>query len=74
LLRAHANDPDWRKKRGGTHRERSWYAAIAEAAPNYLGVQFPEASWPTGPRPRKGSRTLSEVEATHWPHSFRDLI
>jgi hypothetical protein len=36
-------------------------------------VRFPEASWPTGPRPRKGAQTLSEVQATRWPRSFRHL-
>jgi hypothetical protein len=74
LLKAHAGDPDWRKKRCGTHRDKSWYAAIAEAAPNFLGVRFREASWPTGPRSHKGGAKLSEVEATHWPDSFRDLV
>jgi hypothetical protein len=74
LATEHADDPAWRSKRGGTHRNRAWYAAIAEAAPNYLGVEFPESSWPTGPRPRKGGHQLSEVEATHWPRSFRDLM
>jgi hypothetical protein len=63
----------------GVHRDRAWYTAIAEACPNYLGAEFPHSSWPTGrsswptgPRTRKG--TLTEVEATHWPESFRDLI
>jgi hypothetical protein len=74
LLREHADDPAWRSTRGGCHRDKGWYAAIAEAAPNYLGVQFPPELWPTGPRPRKGAKTLNEVQATHWPRSFRDLM
>lgn len=74
LAAKHAGDPAWTPKRGGTHRNRAWYAAIAEAAPNYLGVEFPESSWPTGPRPRKGGHQLSEVQATHWPDSFRLIL
>jgi hypothetical protein len=74
LLAAHADDRAWRSTRGGAHRDKGWYAAIAEAAPNYLGVEFPQSSWPTGPRPRKGGQQLSEVEATHWPSSFRLLL
>src|SRR6516165_5328270 len=68
LLREHADDPVWTKTRGGKHRDKGWYAAIAEAAPKYLGVSFPESSWPTGPRSHKRERnpTLSEKEATHW--------
>ena len=62
----------WTRKRGD-HRDTGWYAAIAEACPNYLGVEFPRSSWPTGPRPKKGTNPLTEVEATHWPRSFRDL-
>jgi hypothetical protein len=61
----------WGRKRGD-HRDRGWYQAIAEACPKYLDVEFPQARWPTGPRTRKG--TLTEVEATHWPASFRGLI
>lgn len=60
----------WRKTRGD-HRDPGWYAAIAEACPKYLGIEFPPSSWPTGPRTRKG--TLNEVEACHWPKSFRHL-
>jgi hypothetical protein len=63
----------WGRKRGA-HRDKGWYAAIAEACPKYLGAEFPQSSWPTGPRPRKGTYPLTEVEATHWPHSFRSLI
>jgi hypothetical protein len=68
LLREH---PDWKVTRG-VHRDLGWYCAIAEACPRYLGVEFPRSSWPTGPRTRKG--TLTEVEATHWPESFRTLV
>jgi hypothetical protein len=74
LVAAHPGDPAWQSKRGGTHRNRAWYQSIAEAAPNYLGVRFPETSWPTGRRPKKGGSQLSEVEATHWPTSFRLLL
>jgi hypothetical protein len=63
----------WPRRRGA-HRDKGWYAAVAEACPKYLGVNFPPASWPTGPRPRKGTNPLTEVEATHWPGSFRQLI
>ena len=62
----------WGRKRGD-HRDKGWYAAIAEACPNYLGVEFPSSSWPTGPRPKKGTNPLSEVQATYWPETFRDL-
>jgi hypothetical protein len=48
LLREHGSDKDWKRKRGGVHRDRGWYAAIAEACPKYLGVEFPQSSWPTG--------------------------
>ena len=61
----------WGRKRGD-HRDLGWYQAIAEACPKYLGIEFPRARWPTGPRTRKG--TLTEVEAAHWPTSFRGLI
>jgi hypothetical protein len=62
----------WTRKRGD-HRDKGWYAAIAEACPNYLGVEFPLSSWPKGPRPKKGTNPLTEVEGTHWPGSFREL-
>jgi hypothetical protein len=55
----------------GVHRDVGWYGAIAEAAPRYLGVSFPEAMWPMQ-KPKPGRMT--EVEACHWPHSFRPLI
>jgi hypothetical protein len=72
LLREHGHKKGWEKKRGGVHRDRGWYQAISEACPRYLGVEFPQSVWPTGPRTRPG--TLTEVEATHWPESFRALI
>jgi hypothetical protein len=67
LLKQHG----WKRTRGA-HRDRGWYTAISEACPRYLGVEFPESSWPTGPRTRNG--TLTEVQATHWPKSLRDLM
>ena len=63
----------WGKTRGA-HRDPGWYTAIAEACPRYLGVECPRSSWPTGPRARKGSNTLTEVEMTHWPTSLRLLV
>jgi hypothetical protein len=72
LLREHGSEQGWKRRRGGAHRDRGWYAAISEACPRYLGVEFPPSSWPTGPRTRRG--TLTEVLATHWPGSFRALI
>jgi hypothetical protein len=74
LLAEHQSDESWRSSRGGSHRDRGWYQAIAEACPKYLGVKFPRSSWPTGPRPKKGSNTLTEPQATHWPGTFRELI
>jgi hypothetical protein len=66
----------------GTHRDSGWYGAIAEAAPRYLGVAFPPAKWPKLKSVRAGSRVrkteepdrITEVEATHWPYMFRELI
>jgi len=66
----------------GVHRDRGWYAAIAEAAPRYFGVAFPETTWPKLKSVRKGGKItkvaeagrLTEVEVTHWPGSFRTLI
>jgi hypothetical protein len=55
----------------GSHRDPGWFTAVSEAAPNYLGVQIPRTSWPTGPRTRSG--TLTEPEMTHWPSSLRTL-
>jgi len=59
----------------GAHRDRGWYGAIAEAAPRYLGVAFPPSVWPKQRRDLvlKEGR-LTEVEATHWPASFRQLV
>lgn len=66
----------------GVHRDCGWYAAIAEAAPRYLGVAFPERIWPKLKSVRKAKSVtkqqdptrLTEVEVTHWPDSFRNLI
>jgi hypothetical protein len=63
------------------HRDKGWYTAISEAAPRYLGVEFPEAIWPKMISKRIGKRVrkvedptrISEVEACHWPDSFRKL-
>ena len=62
----------WEQTRGA-HRDLAWYTAVAEACPHYLEVECRRSSWPTGPRPRKGANTLSEVEMTHWPKSLRVL-
>jgi hypothetical protein len=71
----HKGDPAWVRKRDDSHRNRGWYQAISEAAPKYLGVEFPQSSWPTGPRPhKKGDPTLTEVEAGHWPTMFHYLV
>jgi len=56
--------------RGG-HRDRGWYKAIQEAAPKYLGVEFPPERWP---KQKPCGGRLTEVEACRWPHSFRPLI
>jgi hypothetical protein len=72
VLRGHRDEKGWEVTRGA-HRDRAWYTAIAEACPGYLGVECPQSSWPTGPRARKGSNTLTEVEMTHWPESLRLL-
>jgi hypothetical protein len=66
----------------GVHRDAGWYGAIAEATPEYLGVSFPESIWPKMRSVRKGKEVvkvqdrsrITEVETTHWPHSFRELI
>src|SRR5580765_8609397 len=71
LLREHHDEEGWHATRG-VHRDRGWFTAVAEAAPKYLGVELPQAIWPTGPRPRPG--TLTEVEMCHWPASLRGLI
>jgi hypothetical protein len=73
----------WPQSRSrGVHRDAGWYSAISEAAPRYLGVAFPESLWPKQKSVRvKGQVTkvdepwrMTEVEATHWPDSFRPLI
>jgi len=63
----------WSFKTRGVHRDKGWYTAISEAAPNYLGVAVPERVWPRGPR-TKADVTLTEVEMTHWPESIRGLV
>jgi hypothetical protein len=55
----------------GDHRDPGWWGAISEAAPHYLGISFPSSIWPKQ-KPQPGR--ITEVEATHWPHSFRKLI
>lgn len=63
-------NPDWKVTRGD-HRDMGWYAAVAEACPNYLGFELPPSIWPQGPRKKDGR--LTEVEMTHWPESIRKL-
>src|SRR4029077_21112394 len=46
----------------GVHRDRGWYGAIAEAAPRYLGVAFPESIWPRQKSVRKGGKVLKVQE------------
>jgi hypothetical protein len=66
----------------GVHRDPGWYGAIAEAAPRYLEMAFPQTIWPKLKSKRTGVTVmkindptrLTEVEACHWPHSFRSLI
>ena len=60
LLKAHG----WPQPRGA-HRDKGWFTAVSEAAPNYLSVELPASVWPTGSRTRK--ETLTEVEMAHWP-------
>ena len=67
LLKAHG----WPQPRGA-HRDKGWFTAVSEAAPNYLSVELPASVWPTGSRTRK--ETLTEVEMAHWPRSIRRLI
>jgi len=57
----------------GDHRDKGWFHAISEAAPRYLGVAFPRSIWPVQ-KPKPGCGRLTEVEVTHWPTSFRQLI
>jgi hypothetical protein len=70
------------KRSRGNHRDPAWYQAISEAARTYLGVHFPPERWPKMKSVRDGNRVrkatdssrISEVEATHFPESFRVLI
>jgi hypothetical protein len=64
------HSPASRQSRG-VHRDPGWFAAIAEAAPRYLGVSFQASAWP---KQTGGEDRLSEVEVTHWPAAFRPLI
>jgi hypothetical protein len=74
LLKRHG----WTQNRG-SHRDRGWYTAIAEAAPRYLGVKFAEDIWPRRQsvrvngtvRKQNDPLRLTEVEVTDWPDSFR---
>ena len=70
LLREHKGEWGWAQHVGrGAHRDKGWYSAIAEAAPNYLGVEVPADVWPK----RNNPDTLTEPEMTHWPMSIRHL-
>ena len=71
LLRENAGTRGWIQHPGrGSHRDKGWYQAISEAAPNYLGIEIPEHVWP-----KRGSETtLTEPEMTHWPESLRALV
>jgi hypothetical protein len=72
LACAHKSERKWMVgSERGAHRSRTWYAAVAEACPKYLGFELPEEVWPTGAHTRPG--TLTEVEMTHWPMSLREL-
>lgn len=71
LLRQHAGQWGWARHVGrGAHRDKGWYSAVAEAAPNYLGTTLPESLWPR----RGNADTLTEPEMTHWPASIRALV
>jgi hypothetical protein len=70
LLREHKGEWGWSQTGGNVHRDKGWYAAIAEACPNYLGVELPESVWPK----RNNPDTLTEPEMSHWPASIRDLV
>ena len=70
------------KQLRGAHRDPAWYQAVSEAALAYFGVLFPPERWPKMKSVRNGKRVmkvtdpsrLCEVEATHFPESFRALI
>jgi hypothetical protein len=70
LLREHAGEWGWSQTGGNVHRDKGWYQAISEAAPNYLGVELPESVWPK----RNNPDTLTEPEMSHWPASIRALV
>jgi hypothetical protein len=70
LLREHAGEWGWSQTGGNVHRDKGWYQAISEAAPNYLGVELPEDVWPR----RNNPDTLTEPEMSHWPESIRALV
>ena len=70
------------KQSRGNHRDPAWYQAVSEAARAYLGVHFPPERWPKMKSVRDGKTVskmvdtsrLSEVDVSHFPHSFRVLI
>jgi hypothetical protein len=70
LLREHAGEWGWAQSGSNVHRDKGWYQAISEAAPNYLGVEIPAEIWPK----RNNPDTLTEPEMCHWPTSIRDLV
>jgi hypothetical protein len=69
-------------RRRGVHRDKGWYAAIAEAAPRYLGIEFPRSLWPHLTSKRRNGHVIKvnapgrllETEVRHWPETFRELI
>ena len=71
-----------RNRKRGDHRDPTWYQAISEASRGFLGVEFPPDRWPKMKSTRNGNKILkeidpsriSEVDACHWPHNFRELI
>jgi hypothetical protein len=71
------DDPSLHTARGehADHHDGGWYGAVTEAAPAYLGVEFLEERWPKQKvKVGDGSGRLTEVEACHWPRTFRALI
>ena len=69
LLHENRGVRGWSQTGGNVHRDKGWYTAIAEAAPNYLGVEVPADVWPSRTRPD----TQTELEMSHWPESIRAL-
>ena len=69
LLREHAGDWGWSQTGGNVHRDKGWFAAVSEGAPNYLGVEIPGDIWPK----RNNPDTLTEPDMSHWPASIRAL-